>query len=323
MYYALFDSSFRREQQSVLSGLVKYDQKSDFSKKILLRRNIHRIEKGLTTDNIKDTFAETYIEETVLAFENEVESSKDLPSLKWANDVLNQYFLAVEKTPRILAALNRYKSVDKSKLEFETSTEFAPQLVVLPEECIVSYDAFQALCHRRRAIRSYQNRKVPRETIEKAIEASLNSPSACNRQPFEFRVVDEPNLLKAVVNLPIGVSTFAEGIPSMIFLMGNLSAYQSERDRHLIYIDGGLITMSFLLALETLNLASCVIGWPDIESKERELEKILDLDKHQRCILCIAVGFPNREIKVPYSQKRGLDEILIYNRGLAEIEYSD
>ena len=81
--------------------------------------------------------------------------------------------------------------------------------------------------------------------------------------------------------------------------------------------------MSFLLALETLNLASCVIGWPDIESRERELEKILDLEQHQRCILCIAAGFPNRKIKVPYSQKRGLDEILVYNRGLAEIEYSD
>ena len=117
--------------------------------------------------------------------------------------------------------------------------------------------------------------------------------------------------------------TFAEGIPSIIFLVGNLSAYESERDRHLIYIDGGLITMSFILALETLHLASCVIGWPDIELRERKLEKFIGLEKYQRCILCIAVGYPNRDVEVPYCQKRSLDEILNYNRELAENEYSD
>jgi nitroreductase len=319
----LFDDSFHREHQSVLAGLVKYAEKSGFSQKSLLRRSIHRIEKGLTAEIRKEIFAESYIEETVLAFENELGSSTDKSSLKWANDVLSKYFDTVEKTPRILSAWNHYGTINTSKLKFETNKKFVPQLVVLPEECIVSYDDFKALSHRRRSIRSYQNRKVPREVLEKAIEVSLNSPSACNRQPFEFRIVDEPNLLKRVVKLPMGSSPFAEGIPTMIFLVGNLSAYASERDRHLIYIDGGLITMSFIMALETLHLASCVIGWPDIESRERKLEKIIGLKKHQRCILCIAVGYPNREIEVPYCQKRSLDEILSYNRQLAENEYSD
>jgi nitroreductase len=323
LYYALFDDSFNREHQSVLAGLVKYAEKSGFSQKSLLRRSIHRIEKGLTAEIRKEIFAESYIEEAILAFEKELGSSIDKPSLKWANDVLSKYFDTVEKTPRILSAWNHYRTINTSKLKFETKKQFVPQLVDSPEACVVSYDDFKALSHRRRSIRSYQNRKVPREALEKAIEVSLNSPSACNRQPFEFRIFDEPDLLKKVVKLPMGCSTFAEGIPTMIFLVGDLSAYESERDRHLIYIDGGLITMSFVLALETLGLASCIIGWPDIESRERKLKKIIGFKKHQRCVLCIAVGYPNREIEVPYCQKRGLDEVLSYNRKLAENEYSD
>lgn len=323
LYYIFFDDSFHREHQSVLAGVVKYGEKSEFSQKILLRRNIHRIEKGLTTENRKEIFAESYIEATVLAFENELGSSIDKLSLKWANDVLSKFFDTVERTPRILSAWNHYRTLDISKLQFETHKKFAPQRVVSPEVCSVSYDDFKSLSQRRRSIRSYQNKKVPREALERAIKVSLNSPSACNRQPFEFRIFDEPDLLKRAVKLPMGCRTFAEGIPTIIFLVGNLSAYESERDRHLIYIDGGLITMSFILALETLHLASCVIGWPDIELRERKLEKFIGLKKYQRCILCIAVGYPNRDVEVPYCQKRSLDEILNYNRELAENEYSD
>lgn len=314
LYYTLFDSSFRREQQSVLAGLVQYSEKSDFSQKSLLRRNLHRIEKGLTAEDKKAVFAEAYIEETVLAFANEVLLSTDLPSLKWAFDVLNRYFEEVQKTGSILEAWNRFRAIDISSLNFDANNNYVPQRFISPQDHMVSYDDFRVLCKNRHSIRSYQNRAIPKNAIESAIETSLNSPSACNRQPFEFRIIDEPELLKEVANLPIGARTFAQGIPVMIFLVGNLSAYGLERDRHLIYVDGGLITMSFILALETLGLSSCVIGWPDIESKERELEKILSLEKHQRCILCMSVGYPNREIEVPYSQKKCMDEIVTYNR---------
>ena len=323
LYYAFLDRSFHREQQSVLAGLVQYTERSVFSQKSLLRRNLHRIEKGLTAENKKEVFAEAYIGETVSAFSNEVRCSTDQLSNKWAYDILKRYFEEVEKTKSILEAWNLFKAIDVSSLNSDPDKKFVPQRLMSSPDRMLSYDEFRSLCQNRHSIRSYQNRNVPRDALESAIEAALNSPSACNRQPFEFRIFDAPELLNEVVNLPIGARTFAHGIPAMIFLVGNLSAYGSERDRHLIYIDGGLITMSFILALETLGLASCIIGWPDIEPKEKELEKILSLETHQRCILCISVGYPNREIEVPYSQKKCLNEIVTYNGRAAEDECSN
>lgn len=40
-----------------------------------------------------------------------------------------------------------------------------------------------------------------------------------------------------------GATDFAENLPAMIAIVGDLSAYPYERDRHLIYIDGSLAAM--------------------------------------------------------------------------------
>jgi nitroreductase len=96
-------------------------------------------------------------------------------------------------------------------------------------------------------------------------------------------------------------------------VVGNLSGYARERDRHIIYIDGGLASMSFMLALETLGLSSCGINWPDIPKKEEEMASLLNLDPHERVVMLIAVGYPDPDGMVASSQKKDLDLIRRYN----------
>jgi len=71
--------------------------------------------------------------------------------------------------------------------------------------------------------------------------------------------------------------------------------------------------MTFMLALETLGLSSCPINWPDIEALEKRMEKALGLEGHQRPIMCMAVGYPDPEGMVAFSEKRNIDEIRKYN----------
>ncbi|MGH2624131.1 MAG: nitroreductase family protein, partial [Sphingobacterium sp.] len=84
-------------------------------------------------------------------------------------------------------------------------------------------------------------------------------------------------------------------------------------DRHVIYIDASLASMSFMLALETMGLSSCAINWPDIETREQKMDKFLNLKAHQRALMCIGVGYPDPEGLVAYSEKRPLDQIRKYN----------
>ena len=68
LYYALCSSAFRREQETLLAGFRAYErslQTGDTDTTALLRRNTHRLEKGLTMIPRRDVFAVEYIEETV------------------------------------------------------------------------------------------------------------------------------------------------------------------------------------------------------------------------------------------------------------------
>lgn len=159
---------------------------------------------------------------------------------------------------------------------------------------------------------------VPRELIDKAIHAAIQAPSACNRQPFEFRIFDDKEMVQQVVNIPMGTRGYGHNIPVVIVVTGNLDAYFSERDRHVIYIDASLASMSLMLALETLGLSSCPINWPDIEQRERQMEKLLALKKYQRPVMCIGVGYADPEGMVAFSAKRPIEMVRSYNNNVSQ-----
>ena len=62
--------------------------------------------------------------------------------------------------------------------------------------------------------------------------------------------------------------------------------------------------MQLMLALETLGLSTCAINWPDIESREKMLDSLLSLGKHERTIMLLAVGYADPDGGIPYSQKK-------------------
>lgn len=177
----------------------------------------------------------------------------------------------------------------------------------------MTYEQLHQLAVRRRSVRWYQQRPVERQLIDDAIKLASLSPSACNRQPFQFRVIDDPVLLRKCRKLPMGVRGFAENIPVLVAVVGALRAYSEPRDRHAIYVDGALAAMSFMFAVETLGLASCPINWPDIPARDQQAEKVLGLSKDQRIILWISLGYADSAGKIPCSAKIDLDVIRKFN----------
>jgi len=170
-----------------------------------------------------------------------------------------------------------------------------------------------ALAKRRRSVRWFEPRPVPRAMIDRALEVALQSPSACNRQPFVFHVFDEPTLVQQVCEIPMGTKGYRHNIPAIAVIVGRQRAYFSERDRHLIYIDGSLAAMGFMYALEVQGLSSCPINWPDIEEKEQQMADLIGLGPDERPVMLVAIGYPDLEGLVAYSQKKPLDEARTFN----------
>jgi len=317
LYYFLVISSFSREHQAVLAGKVKHLRDTQRSKDnyFLLIRNIHRLEKGLLMRPKREIFAKDYIKETIECFEgvwnNESYHQPNNLQMKWFYDVLSNYFSSSGEDKLITSLSERFtKITEGNKFEIQ-SNKSRPYF--RPEKTTISYEDFFELTRIRRSVRWFLEKPVPRELIDKAIQAAIQSPSACNRQPFEYRVIDDRSMVEKVVNFPMGTKGYAYNIPVVIVAIGNLDAYFDERDRHLIYIDSSLANMALMLSLETLGLSSCPINWPDIEAREIMMDEFLSLERYQRPIMCIGVGFPDPEGMVAFSEKRSLDQIRKYN----------
>ena len=323
-YYSLLSRQFQREERAVLSGLAKYkaDLKEDDANVFLMRRNVHRLEKGLTMRPRRSVFGRDYILETVNVYRKIVaEPSRSMEttgdSLNWAFDVLTAYFRASAVDPVVDHAREVFRSCMPPDGSCAGGGRRVPYKRILDEHP-VEYDQLKKLAIKRRSVRWFEQRTVPRDLLDKAFTVAGLSPSACNRQPFRFLVFDDPETVAEVASLPGGTSGFKHNIPVMVVVLGTLDAFYDEKDRHVPYIDVSLAAMSFALALETLGLGSCIFNWPDVERHEIRAEKVLGLKPYERPVFFMGVGYPEPEATVAYSQKRPLEVIREYNRPISK-----
>lgn len=306
-YFFLFDRSFDREHLAVLRGQLAFKaaNKHPADSSPLLRRNVHRLEKGLLMRPQRPVFAEDYIAETVDIFVRAAaQTSFSASELSWANDVLQRYFATVDHTKIIAQAYQRFHAA-KAPSDGEKVPFSYQQLT----DTSVTYADFLALCQRRHSVRWFDAKQPDRADILRAVTAAAEAPSACNRQPFSFRLFYAEQA-QAIAELAMGTVGFAKNIPALLVVVGDLSAYKETRDRHLIYIDASLAAMQLMLALETLGLASCPINWPDIEVREARMQQALQLDSIERPVMLIAIGYADPTGLVAYSEKKTAEQLL-------------
>ncbi len=315
-YYFVSFITFNREQTAVLRGRRNYyrNKRRDRLTHVELRRNIHRLEKGLIMRPRRDVFARDYIGETIEFYEDAVAQCRIAPDtmeqseMEWAHDVLTEYFtVAVGEDATIQAARTRFAAADHPG-------EFTGKVPYVKKQLSdVDYDSFEKLVLQRRSVRWFEQKPVPRELIDKALLLGRQAPTACNRLPYEFRIFDEPDAVRTVSSIPFGAAGYGHNIPAIAVVVGKLESYFSPRDRHAVYVDSSLAAMQFILALETLGLSSSIINWPDFEPLERKMQKTLGLDMSDRVVMLIAFGYSHPEGMVPFSQKKELETFRRYN----------
>lgn len=312
---------FNRERYAILTGRAAYRQNQDrvIATSPRLRRNIHRLEKALIMEPRRATFALDYIGETVEAYElYQRDCSLADPKLsQWSTDVLHAYFDAVQKDERLVALEQRFL-VAAGEAGDPDADVHAPYARAESPELSVSYDDLLQLAVRRRSVRWFEDRPVERDLLDKAMLVARQSPTACNRQPFEYRIYDDPAMVRKVAAVPFGAAGYHHNIPTVVVLVGRLDNFFSARDRHVIYIDSSLSAMAFMLALETVGLASSVINWPDFEPLERKMAATIGLEPYERVVMLLAVGHPRTDGRVPYSAKKSLEYLRTYNPDLPE-----
>lgn len=196
--------------------------------------------------------------------------------------------------------------------------------------------AFYAEMQRRRTVRDFSSRPVPREVIERAVLAAGTAPSGANLQPWHFVVVSDPERkrrirvaaeaeerefyahrappewLEALSPLGTGAEKpFLERAAYLIAVFGQSYGRlpDGRQVKHYYVQESVGISVGFLIAalhhagLATLTHTPSPMGF---------LNEILGRPSNERPFLLLVAGYPEAGCLVPAITKKPLEEIATF-----------
>ncbi len=199
------------------------------------------------------------------------------------------------------------------------------------EEMRARLKAFYDDVSRRRTVRQFSDRPVPRDLIETALEAAGTAPSGANLQPWHFVVVSGPETKKKIrvaaeaeerefyehraseewlaALQPLGTDAskpFLETAPYLIavFLQKHGEREDGSKIKHYYPVEStGLATGILITALHHAGLATLT----HTPSPMKFLNEILGRPKSERPFLLLVVGYPADDAEVPDISRKALD----------------
>ena len=110
---------------------------------------------------------------------------------------------------------------------------------------------FKELIAKRRSVRKFTDREVPREVVDRILAEALSAPSARNTRTTRFLVVDDPALVARMAEMRDYGSAFLKGAPLAVLVLGDTSASDLWRE------NAAISATVLQLACVDEGLASC------------------------------------------------------------------
>lgn len=186
---------------------------------------------------------------------------------------------------------------------------------------------------RRRTIRSFSDKPVPREIIENCLLAAGSAPSGANQQPWHFAVVTDPSVKRkiredaekeefefyhsrapqewrdALEHLGTDENKpFLETAPYLIVIFAQSFGIlpDGKKIKHYYVTESvGIATGMLITAVHNAGLVSLT----HTPSPMNFLGKILGRPENERAYLILVVGYPADGVTVPVIRKKSLEEI--------------
>ena len=196
--------------------------------------------------------------------------------------------------------------------------------------------AFYADISRRRTVRDFSDRPVPRDIIEMALEAANTAPSGANLQPWHFVVVsgaETKRKIRAAAEVeerefyehraseewlsalePLGTDSnkpFLETAPYLIavFLQKYGRLTDGRKVKHYYPTEStGLATGILITALHVAGLATLT----HTPSPMKFLNRILDRPTSERPFLLLVTGYPADDARVPDIDRKQLGDFVSF-----------
>jgi nitroreductase len=166
---------------------------------------------------------------------------------------------------------------------------------------VETWDAIRS----RRNVRSFADRPIAGEDLDRILEAAWRTPSSSNQQRWDFVVCTDREQLQALSKVFQWAGHVATSAAT-ICLVAPLVEDRQEAES--IQYDLGQATMSIMLAAVDLGIGS---GHASVRDQELA-RRLLGLPEDQFCARLIALGYPADRPLAPIARpaRRPLDSVV-------------
>ena len=190
--------------------------------------------------------------------------------------------------------------------------------------------------NRRRTVREFSPKPVPRAVIENCLKIANTAPSGANQQPWHFCVISNPDVkrrireaaeaeerefyahrasdewLSALAKFGTDANKpFLETAPYLIGVFMQKYALDADGNKTKHYYPQesvGLATGMLIAAIHQAGLASLT----HTPSPMAFLNEICDRPRYERAYLLMVVGYPAENVKVPVIQRKTLEQFTTF-----------
>jgi len=156
---------------------------------------------------------------------------------------------------------------------------------------------------KRRSVRKFTEEPVAEEHIDELLHAAMSGPSACNKKPWEFYVISNPETLKRLQS----ASKFTKmQAPLAMVVCGNLSHSLPMQLAEYWVQDCSAATENILLRVTDLGLGAVWCGIYPQKNAQKKVAEILGLSNKEIPLNIILIGHPAEEPEArdQYDEKR-------------------
>lgn len=201
------------------------------------------------------------------------------------------------------------------------------------EQMCKNSEKFLELMKRRRTVRDFSDKAVPKEIIENAIKTAGSAPSGANMQPWHFVAISNSGIKKKIREAaeeeerkfyasrapeawldalaPLGTDAqkpFLEIAPWLIVVFLKKFTIDKDGNKHKHYYPSesvGIASGLLISALHNAGLATLT----HTPSPMQFLTDICGQTSNEKPYMILVAGYPTTDAKVPAIERYNLDEI--------------
>ena len=201
------------------------------------------------------------------------------------------------------------------------------------EDLIKNSEKYYQEINKRRSVRDFSDKEVPKEVIENIIKTAGSAPSGANKQPWTFCVISNATLKSEIRKLAekeeyenyhgrmsdswkedlehLGtdhIKEFLEVAPYLIVVFKKVYDLDEEGGKLQNYYVNESVGIAVGFLITAIHQAG-LVTLTHTPSPMKFLQTSLRRPKNEKAFLLLPVGYPAKDCKVPDLKRKNLDEI--------------